>query len=36
VHVFSGVKLRTRGLLTITVIDTLFASIIGSFEIQVN
>ena len=36
VHTFSGVKLRTRGLETITVIDTLFSSISGSLTINVN
>jgi hypothetical protein len=36
VHTFSRVKLRTRGLETITAIDTLFASISGSVTIQVN
>jgi hypothetical protein len=36
VHVFSGVKLRTKGLETIAVVDTLFGSIIGSFEIEVK
>jgi hypothetical protein len=36
VHTFSGVKLRTKGLETITVIDMLFASISGSISIKVS
>jgi hypothetical protein len=36
VHTFSGVKLRTKGLQTITAIDALFASISGSLKIQVS
>ena len=36
VRTFSGVKLRTKGLQTITAIDMLFASISGSLTIQVS
>jgi hypothetical protein len=36
VHTFSGVKLRTRGLESITVMDTLFASIIGRLTVEVS
>jgi hypothetical protein len=36
VHTFSRVKLRTRGLDTITAIDTVFASISGSLTIDVT
>jgi hypothetical protein len=35
-HTFTGVKLRTRGLQTITVIDTAFGSITGSLAIEVS
>jgi hypothetical protein len=35
-HTFSGVKLRTKGLQTITAIDLLFASISGSLTTQVS
>jgi hypothetical protein len=36
VHTFTGVKLRTRGLQTITAIDTAFGSITGSLAIEVS
>jgi hypothetical protein len=36
VHTFSGVKLRTQGLQTITAIDTALGSITGSLAIEVN
>jgi hypothetical protein len=36
VHTFTGVKLRTRGLHNITVIDTAFPAITGRLAIEVS